>query len=65
MGETRWEKEWVLLSQRESQGAGDPPPTVDDESSHESGEPIGETITSGLTGSHCQRRHAAPLSHLR
>ena len=33
-----------LLSQRESQGAGNPPPTVDDQRSHESGEPIGVTI---------------------
>ena len=36
----------------------------DVESSYEPGEPIGVSTPAGLSGSHCQRRHAAPLRRL-
>ena len=36
----------------------------DVEGSYESGEPIGVSTPAGLSGSHCQRRHAAPLRRL-
>ena len=54
--QTAGEASFVFAPHRRGSAA----PKVDDERSRESGEPSGVTIIAGLSGSHCQRRHAAP-----